>query len=44
MTIVLPILFVAVCFGLFVRRMTPLAWGIMLFWIVLVILVQYRKH
>ncbi len=44
MNIILPIVFVAVCLGLFVRRLTPVHWSALTFWIALVIAYNYVKH
>ncbi len=44
MNIVLPIIFVAVGMGLWVRRMTPTHWGALALWIALVIAYTYVKH
>ena len=43
MSIVLPILFFAVGLGLFVRRMTPVVWGALAFWIMLILLYNFLK-
>ncbi len=44
MTIVLPILFMAVAVGLFVPRVTPRVWFGLVLWICLVIAVNYFKN
>ena len=44
MNIVLPIIFFAVCLGLFVRRMTLAHWAILASWIALVIAYNYFKR
>ena len=44
MTIVLPIVFTAVCLGLFVKRLTNAHWIALAFVICLVIAVQFLKH
>ena len=44
MNIVLPIVFFAVCLGLFVKRMTNAHWIALASFISLVIAVQFLKH
>ena len=44
MTIIVPILFFAACLGLFAKRITSAHWGVMAFFISLVIAYHFFKH
>ncbi len=43
MSIVLPIVFFAVAMGLFIRRMTPLSWSLLVAWIAAIIAYNFFK-
>ena len=44
MNLLVPIILFAAIMGLFVKRMTPLHWGVLVFWISLNIAYFYVKH
>ena len=44
MNIILPIVFAAALLGLFVKRIQPIHWGLLAFWIALNVAYFYIKH
>lgn len=44
MNIVVPIVLFAVALGLFVKRMTPRLWALMICWILFITVHYYLKH